>query len=133
MRGAPPLISEVSRPWWDALSQRRITMQRCQSCRSWVFYPRTFCASCGGRELKWTSVAPRATLFTYTIAHVPIASAFSHLGRPTLAIVELENGVRLATTIETEDAGKLHVGMSLQAMFDDRAYTGVTLLRFRRW
>jgi len=75
-------------------------------------------------------VAPHATLFTYTIAHVPVAPAFGHLDRLIPAIVELANGIRIVTTIEAAEPQELQIGMSLQAVFDDQAYAGVTLLRF---
>ena len=130
MNGAPPLISDVSRPWWDALARHTIAMQQCRSCDAWVFYPRPFCTSCGSHELEWRQVEPRAMLFTYTIAHHAVAPAFAHLSRPILAIAELTNGVRVPTTIEADAARDLNIGMALTPHFDDLTYAGVTLLRF---
>ncbi len=47
-----------------------------------------------------------------------------------LAIVELPNGVRLSTTIVTDDPGALHVGTAVVGVFD-HADDRPTLLRFR--
>ena len=49
MNGAPPIISAISRPYWDALTRHEITIQHCDGCGAWVFYPRFFCPECGGR------------------------------------------------------------------------------------
>jgi len=131
MPGAPPLVSEVSRPWWDALARERIEMQRCDACAAWIFYPRPFCPSCGGRSLSWAEVAPSATLYSWTVARVPVSKAFAHLEEPVLAIAELGNGVRLPTVIRDARPEDLRIGMALEPVFDSAAYEDFTLLCFR--
>ncbi|MDG2002214.1 MAG: zinc ribbon domain-containing protein [Novosphingobium sp.] len=131
MQGAPPVVDEISRPWWDALSRHEVAMQRCSDCASWVFYPRPFCPSCGGRSLTWTPVDAVATLYSWTVARVPVSKAFAHLEEPVLAIAELANGVRLPTVIQDAQPEQLSVGMALKPVFDETAYEGFTLLYFR--
>lgn len=131
MNGAPPIVSAVSRPWWDALARREIAMQRCNDCASWVFYPRPFCPSCGGHSLNWAEVEGSATLYSWTVARVPVSKAFAHLDEPILAIAEFSNGVRLPTVIRDTQPEELQIGMGLEAVFDDAAYEEFTLLCFR--
>lgn len=131
MAGAPPIVSEVARPWWDALARHEIAMQRCNACAAWVFYPRAFCPVCGGRELTWTSVTGEATLYTYSIAQVPVAKAFAHLDKPILAVAELANGVRVPTRMVDVDRDRVKIGMRLAPVFDSETYEGITLLLFR--
>lgn len=131
MIGAPPLISEVARPWWDALADGRIAVQRCDACAAWVFYPRPFCPGCGGRALSWTPVDGPATLYSWSVARVPVAAAFAHLHEPVLAIAELSVGVRVPTTLVNIAPEQVRIGMALTPVFDRDTYPGVTLLRFR--
>jgi uncharacterized OB-fold protein len=132
MRGAPPLITEVSRPWWDALARHKLALQACLSCSGWVFYPRPFCPHCGGRELEWREVDGRATLYTWSVAEVPVSPHFAHLQRPILAVAELSvGGVKVPTTLEGVAPEAVRIGMALEPVFDDATYEGVTLLRFR--
>jgi len=131
MTGAPPLISAIARPFWDALVAHEIHIQRCEHCQSWVFYPRAFCPACSGHSLTWTQVAPAATLYSWTVARVPVAKAFAHLDKPILAVVELANGVRLPTTLVDVAPEAVRIGMPLAPVFDASTYEGVTLLRFR--
>ena len=130
MSGVPPLISDLSRPFWDALAAHEIRIQRCDDCGTWVFYPRFFCTGCGGRALTWTRVEGAATLYSWTIAQVPVAKAFAPFDKPVLAVVELANGVRLPTTIEDVEPGGLTIGMALEPIFDSETYAEATLLRF---
>ena len=131
MAGAPPVVSAVSRPWWEALARHEIAMQRCCDCQSWVFYPRGFCPSCGGRSLAWTRVEPEATLHSWTVARVPVSKAFAHLEDPILAVAELSNSVRLPTVIRDALPEELQIGMALEPVFDSETYDGFTLLCFR--
>lgn len=131
MTGAPPQISDISRPFWDALNQHEIHIQCCDTCAAWVFYPRAFCPVCAGRRLTWLPVVGAATLYSWTIARVPVAKAFAHLDQPILAVVELANGVRMPSTIVDVAPEAVHIGMALAPVFDSETYEGVTLLRFR--
>jgi len=131
MTGAPPLISEMSRPFWDGLAAREIRIQRCDDCHGWVFYPRAFCPACTDRSLTWTPVTGTATLYSWTVARVPVAKAFAHLDQPILAVVELANSVRLPTTLVDVAPEAVRIGVSLDPVFDSATYEGITLLRFR--
>jgi uncharacterized protein len=131
MRGAPPLITEIARPWWDALARHEIALQRCDDCAAWIFYPRPFCTACGGRSLGWAPVEPAATLYTWSVADVPVSPAFAHLDAPILAVAELFPGVRVPTSLVGVERGAVQIGMALAPVFDDATYEGVTLLRFR--
>ena len=131
MTGAPPIISDTSRPYWDALAAGQIAMQRCDDCSGWVFYPRNFCPACSSRRLTWTQVTGQATLYSYTIAQVPVAKAFAYLGKPILAVVELANGVRVPTRLVDVEPEQVSIGMALEPVFDSATYDNATLLLFR--
>jgi hypothetical protein len=129
--GAPPVVTEVSRPWWEALSRGKVAVPACPDCGQWVFYPRPFCPHCGGRALKWRTVDPAATVYTFTVAETPVSPHFTHLTRPVLAVAELGIGVRIPTTLVDVDPDAVRIGMPLTPVFDADTYPGVTLLRYR--
>ena len=74
--------------------------------------------------------------FTFTVTVLPCDAARGCAGRApwpapqVLAVVELPNGVRLSTTIVTDDPAALHVGTAVVGVFD-HADDRPTLLRFR--
>jgi uncharacterized OB-fold protein len=131
MIGAPPIISDVSRPWWDALARNEIAVQQCNACEHWIFYPRAFCPACGGRELIWQKVVGNAMLYSWSVARVPVDKAFAHLKEPVLAIVELEIGIRVPTSLCDVPPEDIRIGMALTPVFDHDSYSDVTLLRYR--
>jgi uncharacterized OB-fold protein len=125
-----PVAIDVTRPFWDGLAAGEVRLQRCRACGAWVFYPRPRCSACLSDELDWHTVSGRGTLYTYTVARQPTHPAFAAEVPQLLAIVELEEGVRLTTTLVEVAPEDLRVGLPLAPVFDHGS-DGVTLLRYR--
>lgn len=125
-----PYPTPTAQPFWDALARDELVLQRCRACDAWVHYPRRRCPRCLADDLGWEAVEARGTLFTFTVTHRPTAPVFADEMPQVLAVVELDHGVRLTTTIVTDDPGALHVGMPVVGVFD-HADDRPTLLRFR--
>lgn len=130
MRGLPPRMTATSKPYWDGLGRGEVVLQHCTACDRKVFYPRPFCPHCTSPSLDWRAVDGRASLYTFTIAEVPVSAAFAHLDRPILAVAEIE-GVHIPTTLVDTDIDQVSIGMALDPVFDAATYPGLTLLRFK--
>ena len=125
-----PLITEAAQPFWDALRDSRVVMQRCGACATWVWYPRERCTTCLSADLRWTEVSGQATLYTYTVARAPTMAAFAGDDPQLLAVVELAVGPRMTSTLVGLTADAIRIGMPLSPVFD-HGVDGFTLLRYR--
>jgi hypothetical protein len=125
-----PYPTPTAQPFWDALGRDELAIQQCRACGAWVHYPRRRCTTCMSEDLAWETVEPVGTLHTFTVAHRPTAVVFADEMPQVIAVVELANGVRLTTTIVTDDPGALRVGAPVVGVFD-HADDRPTLLRFR--
>jgi uncharacterized OB-fold protein len=124
-----PLPTPVTRPFWDALAEGRICIQRCRDCEQWVFYPRSHCSHCLSDRLEWRDVSGNATLYTFTITRQPTAPFFADEMPQRLAVVELAEGVRMTSTLVGVEDAEIRIGMRLKPVFD-HVSDAVTLLRF---
>jgi acyl dehydratase/uncharacterized OB-fold protein len=124
-----PRPTPLSQPFWDGLKVHELRIQRCEPSGHAVFFPRSHCPHCGSRQLRWEAASGRATLYTYTVARVPTLPEFTDEMPQLLAVVALDEGPHLNTTIVGVHPADLRVGMRLRAVFDDRP-GAVTLLRF---
>ncbi|MEI8155239.1 MAG: OB-fold domain-containing protein [Burkholderiales bacterium] len=124
-----PQATAISAPYWDGLKQHEVRIQQCEEQGHWLFFPRTHCPTCGSRRLVWRRVSGEGTLYTYTVARVPTLPEFSDEMPQLLAVVELDEGVHINTTLVGVDPAELAVGMRVRPVFDERP--GVTtLLRY---
>ncbi|WP_020372101.1 Zn-ribbon domain-containing OB-fold protein [Rhizorhabdus wittichii] len=124
-----PLIRPVSRPFWEALREERILLQHCRACDRFVHYPRSFCPHCEADDLDWREVSGRGRIISFSLANRPVSADFAECAAQMLAIVEMEHGVRMATTlVAAKDVPE--VGAPVTAVFDHDSFDDLTLLRF---
>jgi hypothetical protein len=123
-----PKPTATSRPFWDAAKRHQLQLQRCAGCGSFIYYPRDRCPNCLSERLEWTPVSGRGKLYSYTV--VRRASTRSFADKPyVLAIVELDEGVRMTTNIEAAPEN-VKVGMPVTVYFDD-VTPEKTLVKFK--
>ena len=125
-----PRPSTTTRPFWDGLNERKVQIQRCDGCDSWVFYPRTRCPSCLSDLLIWREVSGQGVLYTYTLARQPTAPHFADETPQQLAVVELDEGGRMTSTLVNVEPTDIVIGMRLRPYFD-QVTDAVTLLRYQ--
>ncbi|HEY7268377.1 MAG TPA: OB-fold domain-containing protein, partial [Dehalococcoidia bacterium] len=108
-----PLPTHVTQPFWDALRNHKLRLQECRDCNKLIHYPRNRCPHCLGENLGWRDVSGSAKLYTYTIARRATAPQFQDEVPQMIAVVELDEGPRLTTTLVNVDEGAIKVGMAL--------------------
>lgn len=123
-----PHPTEISAPYWEGLQAHEVRLQQCDQGH-WLFFPRTHCPTCGSRQLAWRKVSGEGQLYTYTVARVPTMPEFTDEMPQLLAVVELDEGVHINTTLVGVAPEQLRVGQRLRPVFDERPGSA-TLLRF---
>jgi uncharacterized OB-fold protein len=123
-----PQTAGADAPFWQALRQREVKVQRCGSCGTHRFPATRFCANCRSDASEWVAVAPTGTLETWCVFHRPY---FEGLPVPyTVIQVKLDCGVRLFSNPSSVEANMLRIGMPMTAVFED-VTDDVTLLKFK--
>lgn len=125
-----PVPTPTSQPFWDGLRKHEVHIQRCTACGNYIFYPRSNCPFCLSPELEWKQVSGNGTLYTFTIARRPTAPPFADEVPQKLAVVELDEGPRLTSTLVNLPEDQIKIGMRLKPVFDDLPDAEITLLRY---
>ena len=94
-----PQPEPIAKPYWDSLREKAMQLQKCGDCGRFVFYPRVMCPHCGSRDLSWTRVSGRGRLHSFCIPHRHPSPAFQPDLPYVVALVELDEGARLMTTL----------------------------------
>lgn len=97
---------------------------RCQKCRRLFLPPRPLCINCHSNKMEWVQLKGRGKLVTFTLINVGppwmIAQGYDRIHPYCSGVVELEEGVRIATHITGVDASKpetVKIGMPLIVEF----------------
>ena len=123
-----PHPTTISAPYWEGLKAHEVRLQQCDKGH-WLFFPRTHCPTCGSRQLSWRAVSGEGTLYSFTVARVPTLPEFTDEMPQLLAVVELQEGVHINTTMVGVEPSQLQIGQRVRPVFDERPGS-VTLLRY---
>jgi uncharacterized protein len=103
--------------YFEALAGGALLTSRCTECRSCHFPPRPVCPHCGAMDsFAWERASGRGTVWSMCTFHKKYLSNFAD--PPYLvAVIELEEGSRLVSTVVGIDRDRVRVGMPVVATF----------------
>ena len=112
-----PIVDNDSAPYWKALRDGTLVVQRCTSCGHSQLYPRDRCLVCRG-EVAFVEASGRGTVYSFTVIRQNYARPFRDWIPYVVALVDLEEGPRLMTNIVDCDPDAVTVGMAVVARFE---------------
>ncbi|HEU5382754.1 MAG TPA: Zn-ribbon domain-containing OB-fold protein [Ktedonobacteraceae bacterium] len=118
-----------SQQYWEGIARGELRIQRCDACSRAVFYPRAICPHCFSNQLSWIVATGRGTIYTYTVAHQAFGLFASEVPF-VVALVELEEGVRMMTRIIDAPRERIAIGAPVHVTFTP-VNENVTLPYFR--
>jgi len=128
--GPLPRMSSVSQPFWDGARRHRLVLQKSRATGTFLFYPRIVSPVSPNDTLDWVEVSGHGTVVGMTIVRTANDPYLAGQTPYVIAVVELDEGVRMTTNIVGCDLESVHVGMKVVASYDD-VTPDVTLVKFR--
>lgn len=107
-----PRHSRFNEEFLGYIDRRELRYARCRRTGAALGYT----ARPKADDYEWVAATGGASLYTFVVYHQSYGSDFS---TPyNVAVVELDEGSRLVSTIVIDDSVKLKVGMKLRATFE---------------
>ena len=125
-----PRSTAESEPFWRGAREHQLLIQRCANCSTHIFYPRVLCPQCSGQALEWVRASGKGTIYSYTVIRRAALPSFAQDVPYIFAIVELEEGPRMATNIVSCRTEEVRIGLPVKVSFDDMT-PEVTLVKFQ--
>ena len=125
-----PLPDPETAFFWEATARRQLEILRCQTCKTWVHYPKPSCWNCSSGDLKPERVSGRGTVYSYTVTHQDVPGYTAPFA---VVIVELEEqaGLRMVSNVVDVPPEDVRIGMPVEVTFV-AVDPGLTLPMFRR-
>jgi len=115
--------------FWDGTKAGELRLQRCDACSHVYFPPRPFCPSCASRKVSVFKASGKAK--TLQLRHQPSACGAGFTPPYAIAVVELDEGVRMMSNIvdcpQTRKRSNSTCGSRCVRKLDDN----ITLPQFR--
>jgi uncharacterized OB-fold protein len=106
---------EPIHPFFAAAAAGTLLIRRCTGCDQHFGPEATLCPDCLTEQLEWVEASGRGTLFSFGVMHQPSPGFEVPYN---IAVVELEEGPRLYSSVVGCRNEDLAVGMPLEVEFD---------------
>jgi uncharacterized OB-fold protein len=115
-RPAPGADPETE-PFWNAVNEGRLLVQRCQLCGIHQLYPRWRCLRCRG-QVEWVEAGGGGTVYSFTVIRQNFSRSFRHLIPYVVALVDLDEGPRVMSNLVGCDPADVRIGMPVRVRFE---------------
>lgn len=122
-----PWPNPTTQPFFDGLKEGRLLVQRCAR-DGFFFYPRSRCPHCLADDWQWEETSGLGRIHAFTIDHVGHVPTLQGQAPYPVALVELDEGVRMAARITGADLERVEIGMRVRAAYE--TLEELTLLNF---
>jgi len=117
----PPLkhfllpATALTKYFWDACREGRLTYQRCDECGAAFFRPEIACPHCLSRNWNWRESKGAATLYSFSVSYRAPTPAFA---APFIfAVVDVDEGYSMFSNLVGLEIDAAKIGMRLKASF----------------
>ena len=113
-----PLVFEEAAPFWAGAKNGALMLPFCGGCEKVIWYPKAFCNACGASDVQWRQASGRGELYSFTEVHRG-EGAYRDTPSFVLALVDLDEGVRMLTNIVECAPEALRIGQRVGVVFHD--------------
>ncbi len=94
-----PIKTHEAMPFWEGCNRGELLLQHCDKCNSIQWFPRAYCRECSNQTFHWAKASGKAKVVSSSIVRRPINPSFAAMVPYVIAIVELDEGMRMMTNI----------------------------------
>ena len=114
-----PDITDLNRPYWEALKAGNHTFQRCKNCGHAWLPARSECPECLGEGWSWEQAGGRAKLISWVVYRFTYHASFAQRLPYNVAVVQLEEGPRMISNIVGSGPEALRIDMPLRMVLEN--------------
>jgi uncharacterized OB-fold protein len=116
-----PIPDDVSQPFWSAISERRLVVQRCVTCLSYHHPPVVVCPTCVSVDLQFVDVSGRGYVRAMTRTYVAREPYFAQRSPYLVAIVELDESpdLLMVSNFPYNSPGEVEIDSPVEIDFEE--------------
>lgn len=113
-----PRVTEVNRGHYEAAAEGLLAVRRCELCGLLFHYPRPHCPGCHSTSLTWEDLSGRGRVVVAAVVSRPPWNEMPREAPYAVALIELDEGPRMLSTVENCPPDSVRAGMTVHAGFE---------------
>ena len=106
-----PAVTIESKPFWDAATEGKFMIKRCNACGEAHWYPRALCPFCFSEKTVWEESPGEGVIYSYSVMHR------SPSGPYAIGYVTLNEGPAVLTNFVDVAPDGLSIGQKVKVKF----------------
>ena len=120
-----PEIGTLNREYFEGCALGELRLRRCLACGAKFRFAHEWCPVCWSAELGWEKASGRGRVSHFSIVHQAPSPAFEGDLPYVIALIELEEGVRMMSNITGCAPQDVHIGMAVEVRFEIRGAVAI--------
>jgi uncharacterized OB-fold protein len=113
-----PAVTPEAERFWEATQRQELQLPWCTRCERPFWYPRPVCPRCLRTDLEWRTASGRGTVHAVSVMHRPGNPLMADRVPYAVALVDLEEGVRMMSNVVGVDPQRVTVGMRVEVTWE---------------
>ena len=130
-----PSPDGLDTPYWEAIREERLVMQRCRDCGHYQWGPEWICHNCLSENLTYEEISKVGVIYSYERVWHPVHPALKDQGPYLIVLVEFPeyDGARMLGNLIGDPRQEVTIGSSVEAVFEhhDDADQPFTLVHWK--
>ena len=105
-----PPVTDFTAPFWDATREQRLLLPWCRSCGQPFWFPRETCPRDLSPDIEWRPAEGRGVVHAASVRPTPGTPALAGREPYVVALIQLDEGVRILSTVVGGDPWSVAVG-----------------------
>jgi len=123
-----PDVTALNREYFEGCAAGELRVRHCPKCDAVFRFSYTWCPECWSPEIDYRVASGKATVTHFSVVHRAPYEAFDEEVPYVVALVDLEEGVRMMCNVIGCAPDSVHIGMKVKVCFEQRG--DVTIPQF---
>ncbi|MGH7032212.1 MAG: Zn-ribbon domain-containing OB-fold protein [Stellaceae bacterium] len=115
-RPVMPVANPDTKRFWEGCAEGKLLLQRCAACGRVRHPPSPICPNCLSEAHDWSPASGHGSVYTFVVVHEE-RRGWEKLVPYVLAVVELDEGVRMVTNLVNVALKDVAIGMPVEVTF----------------
>jgi uncharacterized OB-fold protein len=115
-----PVVTEINRLYFEGCAQGELRVRCCLRCAARFRFAHAWCPRCWSQELDFVVASGRGKVTNFCVVHQAPYPAFEESVPYVLALVELEEGVRMMSNVIDCPPERVSIGLEVRVKFEPR-------------
>jgi uncharacterized OB-fold protein len=115
-----PEINAFNRPFFEGCAKGELRVRLCPRCSARFLFFYEWCPNCWSLEMGWEKVTGLGKVSHYCVVHQAPYAAFEDVAPYMLALIDLDEGVRMMSNIIDCEPDDVYIGLPVKVTFKKR-------------